>query len=39
MPMSIDYTQLITVLIKAVQEMSAKVVTLETKVTNLENGN
>ena len=39
MPMSVDYTQLITVLIKAVQEMSAKVVTLETKVTNLENGN
>ena len=39
MPMTVDYTQLITVLIKAVQEMSAKVVTLETKVTNLENGN
>ena len=39
MPMSIDYTQLISVLIKAVQEASAKIVTLETKVTNLENGN
>ena len=39
MPMSIDYMQLVSVLIKAVQEASAKIVTLETKVTNLENGN
>ena len=39
MPMSIDYTQLISVLIKAVQEASAKIATLETKITNLENGN
>ena len=39
MPMGVDYPQLVSVLIKAVQEMSAKVVTLETKVINLENGN
>ena len=32
-PMAIDYTQLISVLIKSVQELSAKVETLESKVS------
>ena len=33
LPMAVDYNQLVTVLIKAVQELSAKVETLETKVS------
>ena len=33
LPMAVDYNQLVTVLIKAVQELSAKVETLESKVS------
>ena len=37
--MSVDYVELVSVLVKAMQEMSDKIDALTTRITNLENGN